>query len=143
MPTHNYSEQESYDGYVDRPELGEIHSVEYLPSTKVNPEILILTDTNGKFTHVVYRKNGIYEGVENSTILQCKEYPSTEFILTYIPQEKGLYCVCEALEDNNAIWIECKDCGNWYHPECVDVTYDSDTVTKEESDWICPICLEE
>lgn len=33
-----------------------------------------------------------------------------------------VYCVCRQADDPNRAFIECEDCQEWFHPECVGTT---------------------
>ena len=39
------------------------------------------------------------------------------------PQEpEVVYCVCRQADDPNRAFIECEECQEWFHPECVGTT---------------------
>ena len=36
--------------------------------------------------------------------------------------EDKLYCICKQPDDHSRPFIQCDDCKEWYHPECIGAT---------------------
>lgn len=54
-----------------------------------------------------------------------------------------VYCICRKPEDDRRM-IECCQCKEWFHLECVKVTDEqASRMEDEEIDYFCPICLVE
>ena len=52
-------------------------------------------------------------------------------------QEETVYCICRRGEEG--FMIQCSDCNEWFHGECVRVTeQDADQI----EDYFCDTCLE-
>ncbi|KAK9838020.1 hypothetical protein WJX74_009849 [Apatococcus lobatus] len=62
------------------------------------------------------------------------------------PKDKGkenegdgkLYCICKQPDDHTHPFIQCDDCGGWYHPDCVGATL-AEAANQEQ--WTCPDCI--
>ncbi|KAK9815815.1 hypothetical protein WJX72_010117 [[Myrmecia] bisecta] len=50
-----------------------------------------------------------------------------------------LYCICQRPDDGTASgFVQCEECEEWYHPECVGVTLEE--VQAMEGGYICDLC---
>ena len=50
------------------------------------------------------------------------------------PQSKDVFCICHKKTDPNRRWLGCCQCLEWYHPECLQITY----MTPPQ--WTCSAC---
>lgn len=44
------------------------------------------------------------------------------------------FCICKSKADPGRRWIGCCHCLEWYHPECLGITYTT------PPQWVCPAC---
>lgn len=44
------------------------------------------------------------------------------------------FCICESKAEPDRRWIGCCQCLEWYHPECLEITY------QTPPQWVCPAC---
>ena len=51
-----------------------------------------------------------------------------------------LYCICNS-ENTNVPMVQCEQCSKWYHCECVNFIFNSDTGNADEPDYFCAHCL--
>ena len=77
---------------------------------------------------------------------ECGDFSSTERRLGTIDcfldrwqdgQEESVYCICRRGEEG--FMIQCSDCKEWFHGECVRVTEQD---TDQIEDYFCDTCLE-
>ena len=38
-------------------------------------------------------------------------------------EEEVRYCVCNRVDDGSLQFVQCDDCEEWFHPECVGTTF--------------------
>jgi hypothetical protein len=50
------------------------------------------------------------------------------------------YCICNSVYDKKRFYIQCDQCSNWYHGECVNIT---PQVAAELDQYKCVKCMEE
>jgi hypothetical protein len=57
-------------------------------------------------------------------------------------RQRRTYCVCDARDEPNAVWIGCEMCGEWFHPPCVGLP----DMTKQQVEsfpaWTCNECTQ-
>lgn len=51
-----------------------------------------------------------------------------------------LYCICNS-ENINVPMVQCEQCSKWYHCDCVNFIFNSDTGNADEPDYFCAHCL--
>nr|XP_043620046.1 chromatin remodeling protein EBS-like [Erigeron canadensis] len=64
-----------------------------------------------------------------------KYFPTTG---KFDPDRARVYCICEMPYNPDFLMIECEDCNDWYHPDCIGMSVDE---AKQLDHFICQICV--
>uniref|UniRef100_A0A383V1K2 PHD-type domain-containing protein n=1 Tax=Tetradesmus obliquus TaxID=3088 RepID=A0A383V1K2_TETOB len=54
------------------------------------------------------------------------------------PPKVPVFCVCEMPYNPDKFMVQCDQCTEWYHPECLKT---SRKALKSQSNWRCPECV--
>lgn len=54
------------------------------------------------------------------------------------PPKVPVFCICEMPYNPDKFMVQCDQCTEWYHPECLKT---SRKALKSQSNWRCPDCL--
>lgn len=55
-------------------------------------------------------------------------------------RRKRSYCVCNAGEEPNSVWIGCDMCDEWFHPPCVGLGDMTKSQVEAYPRWTCDEC---
>ncbi|GJP80551.1 hypothetical protein CLOP_g10755 [Closterium sp. NIES-67] len=55
----------------------------------------------------------------------------------FAPERVAVYCKCEMPYNPDNLMVQCEDCKDWFHPECVNLPIHG---VESMSEFICPDC---
>eukprot|EP00850_Spirogloea_muscicola_P023042 SM000324S12599 [mRNA] locus=s324:81984:86931:- [translate_table: standard] len=58
---------------------------------------------------------------------------------TFSPNRVAVYCLCEMPYNPDDLMMQCENCKDWFHPQCLEITPQE---AKKLSLYICPECTE-
>ncbi|KAI7814641.1 death-inducer obliterator 1-like [Triplophysa rosa] len=88
-----------------------------------------------------FKKDDEKEHMSEKDLIQEEEDltvdPAQEIKKGQQEEDVDVHCICRT-SHNQEVMVQCSNCNNWYHPNCVSVPHKALDTTAEE--WNCEIC---